>query len=118
MKKVCNKEKEEKEKAEQMNTYLHPNSSYVPYQSQQSGFDSQGRISKCHTYSKIFSSEIIFSNSCEGKLSIMGSHQSDKRNMYLQNPARSQASRMMPASSPHSNPYLTPQNRNIAAQQK
>jgi len=47
----------------------------------------------------------------------MGSHQSDKRNMYLQNPARSQASRMMPASSPHSNPYLTPQNRNMAAQQ-
>jgi len=94
LKKVCNKEKEEKEKAEQMNTYLHPNSSYVPYQTQQSGFDSQG------------------------KLSIMGSHQSDKRNMYLQNPARSQASRMMPASSPHSNPYLTPQNRNMAAQQK
>ena len=48
----------------------------------------------------------------------MGSHQSDKRNMYLQNPPRSQASRMMPASSPHSNPYLTPQNRNMAAQQK
>jgi len=44
LKKVCNKEKEEKEKAEQMNTYLHPNSSYVPYQTQQSGFDSQGRI--------------------------------------------------------------------------
>ena len=60
----------------------------------------------------------LFSNSCEGKLSIMGSHQSDKRNMYLQNPPRSQASRMMPASSPHSNPYLTPQNRNMAAQQK
>ena len=60
----------------------------------------------------------VFSNSFRGKLSIMGSHQSDKRNMYLQNPARSQASRMMPASSPHSNPYLTPQNRNMAAQQK
>ena len=44
LKKVCNKEKEEKEKAEQMNTYLHPNSSYVPYQTQQPGFDSQGRV--------------------------------------------------------------------------
>ena len=48
LKKVCNKEKEEKEKAEQMNTYLHPNSSYVPYQTQQPGFDSQGRILKYH----------------------------------------------------------------------
>ena len=46
LKKVCNKEKEEKEKAEQMNTYLHPNSSYVPYQTQQPGFDSQGIILK------------------------------------------------------------------------
>ena len=52
LKKVCNKEKEEKEKAEQMNTYLHPNSSYVPYQTQQPGFDSQGRISKCHILGK------------------------------------------------------------------
>ena len=121
MKKVCNKEKEEKEKAEQMNTYLHPNSSYVPYQTQQSGFDSQGRIwnYRIHSQMLVFSlASCFFSNSFRGKLSIMGSHQSDKRNMYLQNPARSQASRMMPASSPHSNPYLTPQNRNMAAQQK
>ena len=122
LKKVCNKEKEEKEKAEQMNTYLHPNSSYVPYQTQQPGFDSQGRISKYYLFRQIQlykkSSKVCFSNSMKGKLSIMGSHQSDKRNMYLQNPARSQASRMMPASSPHSNPYLTPQNRNMSAQQK
>ena len=67
------------------------------------------------TLSKTQSELMGIEISNKGKLSIMSSHQSDKRNMYLQNPARSQANRVMPASSPHSNPYLRP---NLAPQQK